>query len=152
MKLIDMTCPHCGANLKVDADQNTAVCEYCGSALLIDDDIQRVRYENAEAAGYEFEKGRQRALEEWDALHPPVRPSHRRTWLWVLGWIFIFPVPLTVILARNKTMNIWLRVLFIAVAWIAYLLMAAYGNADGKTNPPRTGTAVYTVLVNERAL
>ncbi len=31
MKVIDMTCPHCGAKLKVDKDSDHAVCEYCRS-------------------------------------------------------------------------------------------------------------------------
>lgn len=31
MKLIDMTCPHCSAKLKVDADMKIASCEFCGT-------------------------------------------------------------------------------------------------------------------------
>ena len=104
MRLIDMTCPHCNALLRVDADNKRAICEYCGATILIDDEVRHVRYDNAEQAGYEFEKGRQRAqAETWRQpiqLEAEVNyypPKKRRTWLWVLGWIFIFPVPLTIL-------------------------------------------------------
>ena len=43
MKLIDTTCPKCGANLRVDADMQSAFCEYCGAELLIDDEVQHLQ-------------------------------------------------------------------------------------------------------------
>ena len=106
MRLIDMTCPHCSAKLKVDADMKMASCDFCGTNILIDDEATHVRYDNAEEAGYKFEKGRQRAQAEmmhrqmqnpWQPV-PPQQPMYnapyaappkkRNTWLWVLGWIF----------------------------------------------------------------
>lgn len=64
MKLIDVVCPHCGAALNVDAENRKASCEHCGAMLFVDDEVQRVNVENAEQAGYDFEKGRQRAESE----------------------------------------------------------------------------------------
>ena len=61
MKLIDLTCPHCGAHLKVDERLTHATCEYCGASLLIDRETLDVRIVNAEEAGYDFERGRMRA-------------------------------------------------------------------------------------------
>ena len=69
MKLVDMTCPHCNAHLKVDTENGKAVCEHCGATILIDAEVKRVRYENAEDAGYQFEKGRQRAMREANRLN-----------------------------------------------------------------------------------
>ena len=40
---------------------------------------------------------------------------------WVLGWIFIFPVPLTILILRSKTLKPVLKVLIIALAWIVYI-------------------------------
>ena len=56
MKLIDTKCPHCGSSLKVDSTIKNATCEYCGSTFLIDDEVQHIKYDNAEEAGYNFEK------------------------------------------------------------------------------------------------
>lgn len=64
MKLIDTSCPKCGAKLKIDIDKKRAKCEYCGAELIIDDEVKRFKYDNAEEAGYNFEKGRQRAKNE----------------------------------------------------------------------------------------
>lgn len=64
MKLVDTTCPYCGSALKIDPSNNNATCEYCGATLLIDDEVRHIQYDNAEEAGYQFEKGRQRAQNE----------------------------------------------------------------------------------------
>lgn len=60
-----------------------------------------------------------------DAAPQPVK--ERKTWLWVLGWIFAFPVPLTILLVRNQKVNKWLKIGIIAVAWIIYILIAFSG-------------------------
>lgn len=49
-----------------------------------------------------------------------VEPKNR-LWLWILGWIFIFPLPLTILLNRNKTMNQVLKWVIIVFAWLLYL-------------------------------
>ena len=36
MKLIDLTCPKCGASIKADPSKETYTCEYCESVLFID--------------------------------------------------------------------------------------------------------------------
>lgn len=38
MKLIDLKCNSCGANLKLDPENIQAFCQYCGKKLLIDMD------------------------------------------------------------------------------------------------------------------
>lgn len=35
MKIIDMTCPRCGASMKPGADKKSAACEYCGHHMII---------------------------------------------------------------------------------------------------------------------
>lgn len=141
MKLIDMTCPHCGAKLKVDADNNHAACEFCGTSLLVDNEVQHVHYDNAGDAGYEFEKGRQRAqTEAYATAHVQMQPQKRKTWLWVLGWICIFPVPLTILMSRNKKINKGLKIGIIIAAWVAYLLIALLGGNSDKTNEQKGET------------
>ena len=143
MKLIDMTCPHCSAPMKVDASKTQAVCEHCGATILIDDEVRHIQYDNAEEAGYNFEKGRQRAMAEAERegidsypqqkSEPPKKK--RRTWLWVLGWICIFPLPLTILLLRKKEMKPALKYGIIAAAWILYLIIGFSGAAgSGQAN------------------
>ena len=55
MKLMDMSCPHCGAQLRVNSALRHVQCEYCDSILLIDNEQNRTQYDNPEEAGYRFE-------------------------------------------------------------------------------------------------
>ena len=64
MKLISVTCPHCGGKLDISPNSKMVTCEYCHCDFLIDNEIKRMRLDNAEQAGYYFEKGRQRALQD----------------------------------------------------------------------------------------
>lgn len=137
MKLINLTCPQCGAQLQVDADKKTVYCQYCGAKLLIDDEVQHVQYDNAEQAGYQFEKGRQRAQNEarnnitsnqYRPKNPNVQtPKKSKIWLWILGWLVMFPVPLTILMLRNNKLNKKARIAIIAVAWILYLIICLPG-------------------------
>ena len=171
VKIVNLTCPGCGARLEVDMDRKMAFCSYCGAALPIDDEIQKVQLDGAEKAGYEFEKGRQRAQAEaaqtsfqsqqaccqpaprptiqpqvpprpqqapcQSAPHahpyrptPQEPPKKRKTWLWVLGWICIFPVPLTIIMLNKKDMSKKARYGIIAAGWIFYLLLGLGGGGS----------------------
>ena len=60
MKLVDMTCTGCGANVQVDAAVKVATCTVCGKQMLIS-------HSGEYGAGYEAEMGRiqaQRDAEE----------------------------------------------------------------------------------------
>ena len=145
MKLVAFTCPGCGAQLRVDLNKKLATCQYCGATFPIDDEAQHIRYDNAEQAGYEFEKGRLRAQAEYAQSqhkgqyqaqttlpYQPEKPKRkRRTWLWILGWIFIFPVPLTILVMRNKRLNEKLRTGIIIATWIIFVALMVTANESG---------------------
>ena len=61
--------------------------------------------------------------------------SGRKTWLWVLGWIFIFPVPLTILLLRKKDMKPAVKYGIIAAAWALYLVIGLSGSSENTTPP-----------------
>ena len=135
MRIVSMNCPNCGATLQVDADNKHLTCSYCGNALFVDDEANHVKIDNPERVGYEFEKGRQRAQAEQRYSQPNMysqttnnsQPKKRRTWLWVLGWLFLFPVPLTILVVRNKKMSKGVKAAIIAVAWVLFLIIGIAG-------------------------
>ena len=138
MKIASMVCPNCGASLQVDADKKNLTCSYCGNSLYVDDEVKHVQYDNAEETGYQFEKGRQRAQTEATRVQQQLfntnsgkPPQKRKTWIWVLGWIFIFPVPLTTLMIRNRKLSKPVKIGIIAAAWIIYLLIAFSGSDSG---------------------
>lgn len=58
----------------------------------------------------------------------------RKTWLWVLGWIFIFPLPLTILMLRKKEMKPAVKYGIIAAAWFIYLFIA-YLSSSTSSDP-----------------
>jgi len=64
MKLVGIICPHCGARLQATQNAKMLTCDYCNGDFMLDDEVKRIRLQDAEQAGYEFEMGRQRALKE----------------------------------------------------------------------------------------
>lgn len=122
MKVVDVSCPSCGAKLTAPALGKMITCKYCGKTAFIDDEIERVNCqvdhhitaEDAEELGYQFEKGRQRAKEEMESedigsqwlptyrpnvrplppAPPPDVPPHSENFGCgkMLLWIFFFPI------------------------------------------------------------
>ena len=64
--------------------------QYCGAELIIDDEVQHLQIDNAESAGYAFEKGRQRAQNEaqstkaYNTYQPAPKKKSKIVW-WVFG-------------------------------------------------------------------
>lgn len=97
-------CPKCG----VKANAKVRLCPQCGA-----------EYYSAACPDCGYMPSKSNAVYQ--------AAPKRRTWLWVLGWIFIFPVPLTVLMVRNRSLNKWAKVAIIAAAWLVYLAIA-YSN------------------------
>ena len=64
MKLLELKCKNCGANLKIDEESEFVNCPYCNASYKLDDETQHVKYDDMENSGYEFEKGRIKAQKE----------------------------------------------------------------------------------------
>ncbi len=64
MKIIDLNCPGCGANMKANAELKKAICNYCGHEILIDNEKIELEISNGRQFGYEQELGRQKARDE----------------------------------------------------------------------------------------
>lgn len=152
MRLIDTTCPKCNAHMKVDAENKQVKCEFCGATFMIDDQIQHVRYDNAEEAGYQFERGRQKAqaeaayhaqmAQQYYAPTPPPPAKKGKLWLWVIGWLFCFPIPLSVILWRKLPFKKSVKIGILVAMW---LILFAISAATPKEETPKEAE---TVAVN----
>lgn len=161
MRLVNFTCPSCGAQLNVNVDLKQATCQFCGAVLPIDDETQHVKFDGAEQAGYDFEKGRQRALQEQipQTVYVEVQPAQpkpkRKTWLWVLGWIFIFPVPLTIIMLQNESVKEKLdpkaRYAIIAIGWLLYLAIGVFGGDGSNSNAEKANSGSSAAVATQSA-
>ena len=139
MKIVSMTCPNCGAKLKVNSEIKNITCNYCGNALYLDDEVTHIQFDNSEQAGYEFEKGRQRAQAEQrrTAQTYPAQPVYEKKKkknvfkiiLWVLGWIYLFPLPVTILVLRKQSMKKSIQIAIIVGAWVLYFIIIAISAA-----------------------
>ena len=161
-----MRCPNCGAEIG-----NSDKCEYCGSYITSDmkkeqeilnkkgcpkcgsTNIKFSRENHGEVQG----KGTKKIVHKTVGVcndcghtwYPDVdEPKKRKTWLWVLGWIFIFPVPLTILMLRKKDMKPAIKYGIIAAAWIIYLIIGLGGNSSNK-QPSTDNTAVVAEQTKE---
>lgn len=135
-----------------------ATCSNCGSS-----NVQFRRENVGEVRGKKAKQVVHRTVgyckdcgNTWVASSDDVAvPKKRKTWLWVLGWLFIFPLPLTILLLRKKDMNKIVKYIIIAVAWLVYFGIAAAGGGDSKTKeaakPEETQTISETSTVAEEA-
>ena len=101
MKLIDLTCPNCGARLTIEEGMPKAFCSHCGHQLLIDDGQVHADSASFRSAGYEFERGRMQAQSEQratgvrnaPAVEDKARERHKNSvhrWLLLVASTVIF--------------------------------------------------------------
>ena len=64
MKIINLTCNNCGAQLKVNANLKKCMCPYCGNEALIDDEVVHHKIDDGFNFGYQAEMGRLKAQQD----------------------------------------------------------------------------------------
>ena len=154
-----MRCPNCGAEIG-----NSDKCEYCGSFISADmkkeqEILNKKGCPKCGSTNVKYSRenhGEVKGKSSKTIVHKTVgicndcgytwypnvdEPKKRKTWLWVLGWVFIFPVPLTILMLRKKDMKPVLKYGIIAAAWIVYLLIGLGGNSS-KNKPSTADTSV----------
>lgn len=154
-----MKCPNCGAEIGT-----SRVCSFCGSnissTMLREQEVLRmkgcpscgstniqfrrenqgeIRGKNAKQVIYRTVGFCKDCGSTWYPNSPnssddTLKPK-RKTWLWVLGWIFIFPVPLTVLMLRKKDMKPILKYGIILIGWLFYFTLAK-GDGGNSTATP----------------
>lgn len=165
MKLVEMKCKNCGAVLKVNPDDKDVTCSFCNTSFKIDDEVQHHKFDDAEQTGYEFEKGKIRAREEAKQekireqnaiLQAQYEEEKRRKNLkwWIIGWIFFFPIPLTILIWKSK----WeqkTKIIATVILWVVLLIISALNPSDttstqaNNTNGNGTEQVEKEIKVNE---
>lgn len=127
-------CPKCG----VKEGKKAKKCPICGA-----------EYYSAACpdCGYTPQKEQSSPAYNVNIPAEKIQPAKKRkTWLWVLGWIFCFPIPLTILIWKNEKLDKKLRYGIIAAMWAPFLLIGIFGEpSDSKNNEtisPKTPSAV----------
>ena len=82
-------------NCKKFIDNDALVCQYCGCVNRNDNSVTRGNIERNTQA--------------------PRKKS--KLWLWVLGWMCFFPIPLTILVARSKKLNNVAKAVILILFW-----------------------------------
>ena len=121
---------------------------------MIDDGAQHIQYDNAEEAGYSFEKGRQRALAEArqeqlnsigmqaqqeSAPNQPSKAKKGTCWR-VFLWLFFFPFMLTIFLIKTDKLKLPVKIILIVLFWIFVIVYGAMNNTGDKTDTDATSS------------
>ena len=161
-----MRCPNCGAEIGT-SDK----CEYCGSTITSDmkkeqeilnkkgcpkcgsTNIKFTRENHGEVNGKKSKKIVHKTVGVcsdcgYTWYLDVAEPKKRKTWLWVLGWIFIFPVPLTILMLRKKDMKPAVKYGIIAAAWVLYLIIG-FGRNSSNNRPSTDNTAIVAEQTKE---
>ena len=153
-----MKCPTCGSEIG-----NSKFCEACGTQIAETSQNEQERKKACPECGssnIQFRRenqGEVRGKSSKQIIHRTVGfckdcgatwypntsanevPKKRKTWLWVLGWLLVFPLPLTILMLRKKEMNAILKYGIIAVAWLIYLLIGLGANSSNNTKNADAG-------------
>ena len=146
-----MKCPHCGADVK----SNSSLCEYCGPCITAQmiraqEQLNKAGCPKCGSTNITFNREKQGEVKgkrgtavvrttvgvckdcgyTWQTDSGVTNAKKRKTWLWVLGWICIFPVPLTFLMLRKKDMKPVLKYGIITIAWVLYLIIAMSGQSN----------------------
>lgn len=95
MKLINLKCSNCGADLQVDPERKQIYCMYCGTKLLVEDEtinitsriVDEARLKEAEVRLKELEYEHERELRE-ETIRQEQKKSHRLSIMIYLAAIF----------------------------------------------------------------
>ena len=162
-----MKCKNCGAEI----DAHSTTCSYCGASISYEmrkeqEQVNKqgcpkcgssnITFEREKQGDYKGKRGTTVVRQTvgvckdcgytWKADDSSVKKKSP-IWLWVLGWIFIFPLPLTILLLRKKDMKPALKYGIIAAAWIVYLLFVFLGRGrNSNTDKTQVTTASQTEI------
>lgn len=106
MRLIELKCSNCGADMKINPELKQVSCNYCGHTMLIDDEIQKTELINGYGYGYEVERGRIAAKKEQE-LRELEEEKHRIVVKAVI-WSIVFVIMIVLIAGtKDVTGKIW---------------------------------------------
>lgn len=140
-------CPQCGTQQEVDPAQDAAICRYCGKPFSVETAIScfNERYVvNPKLDEAPIERFPRMGQTSYDATR---KPGKRRIFWWVIGWIFCFPIPLTILVARSRRLSGVLKGIFIAAVWIAYLLLGLRYRSSTIDRTPTTKERTPAIVV-----
>ena len=120
-----LKCSQCNGDMTFDSNRKVFICKYCGNVESVDesDDVQIQRIKSQAYKDVEMAR-QQTELQKEQMYYDEERKKKNLVW-WVLGWICFFPVPLTILIWRNKEMDKKTKGILTAAVLIGVLIVTA---------------------------
>ncbi len=144
MKLVELKCKECGAQLSVKPDATDIHCAYCKANYKLDDEAVHIVVDDAEEIGYAYERGRMKARKDAERRKVLQEQEEQRRFdsvpILIGLWILFFPVMATWLIWRKLKMPLALKIALTVVLWALCIFFAVhYGLKDpdwhlGSTN------------------
>ncbi len=113
-------CPNCG--VRVGAEEKH--CPRCGTSYYTKSCPECGYNQNNLNGSNSRTYGKQ-------SYQEPQKPKKRgMIWAWILGWIFMFPVPITILVMREKRLSQVLKIVIIAIVWGVYMYLGYIGGSS----------------------
>ena len=106
IKFVSALCPECKGNLKLDANLETAFCQYCGAQCIVENAHKKTKKRNNLETVLDFIE-RQQSLRRQDKIEKQKRKDEaerkekedfKKTW-WIYALGFVFIIALSLVLA-----------------------------------------------------
>lgn len=165
-----MKCPNCGA----DIPNNAKFCEYCRTQITAEmlkeqELINKNGCPRCGSTNITFgreKQGEVRGKRDTKVIRSTVGlcKDCGYTWhvddgqqngnltLWVLGWIFFFPIPLTILILRKKNMKPALKYGLIAALWIVVVVAALLSDTNDSSARKKRAAATTTQSSQEETI
>ena len=106
VKFVSAICPECKGHLELDANLETAFCQYCGAQCIVENAPKKQKkqtkletvldfFERQQALRRQDKQERQRRIDEEERK----RIEHLKKFWWIYGLIFIFTLGFLMILS-----------------------------------------------------
>ena len=105
IKMIQVRCPSCNAELTVEEDRDYLFCQYCGTRVVIDNDNRYVYHKIDEARISESETKRLVKLKELELKEKKYQTQKMFVFIWLGVIAFLFVIGGLGYLIGNETME-----------------------------------------------
>ncbi len=155
MDIIPVRCSQCGALMESKQGAMLLQCPYCKStSLVVENDpvvIERIRQDTYK----EVEKMKLDHETEMVKLHAEQESKKKHLVWWVLGWIFFFPAPLTILIVKNEKLDFKKKAIILAVIWGVILIVGIIGNLtddDSSSKHQSSSSSHYSTVSQQSSL
>lgn len=104
-----MKCPNCGSELR----KGLSFCPKCGNSF---------SQNNNEATSTQINQ---------------LVQTKKRISVWKILGILLFPIALTIIIAKSKKMNLIVKIMLVVILWVSVLLVGISNNSENDVSQPK---------------